>query len=40
MWGLSYMDFKEGIKLDFICMNMKLMKNKKIFAATIFTDGT
>ena len=24
-----YMNFKKGIKLDFICMKMKLMKNKK-----------
>ena len=23
------MNFKKEIKLDFICMNMKLMKNKK-----------
>ena len=27
--GLKYMNFWKGIKLDFICMKMKLMKNKK-----------
>ena len=27
--GLKYMNFQKGIKLDFICMTMKLMKNKK-----------
>ena len=27
--GLKYMNFLKGIKLDFICMKMKLMKNKK-----------
>ena len=27
--GLKYMNFKKGIKLYFICMKMKLMKNKK-----------
>ena len=26
---LKYMNFQKGIKLDFICMKMKLMKNKK-----------
>ena len=34
------MNFQKGIKLDFICMKMKLMKNKKYFAATIFTKCT
>ena len=27
--GLKYMNFLKGIKLDFICMKMKLMRNKK-----------
>ena len=27
--GLKYMNFLKVIKLDFICMKMKLMKNKK-----------
>ena len=27
--GLKYMNFQKGIKLDFICMKMELMKNKK-----------
>ena len=32
---------KKAIKLDVICMKMKLMKNKKIFAAKVFTiQGT
>ena len=26
--GLKYMNFLKGIKLDFICLKMKLMKNK------------
>ena len=34
------MNFKKGIKLDFVCMKMKLMKNKKKFAAQIFIKGT
>ena len=25
--GLKYMNLQKGIKLDFICMNMKLVKN-------------
>ena len=29
------MNFLKGIQLDFICTKMKLMKNKKIFAANI-----
>ena len=29
IWGLKYMIFLKGVKLDFICMKMKLMKNKK-----------
>ena len=27
--GLKYMNFQKGIELDFICMKMKLTKNKK-----------
>ena len=27
--GLKHMNFEKGLKLDFICMKMKLMKNKK-----------
>ena len=30
----------KGIKSYFICMKMKLMKKKKIFAAKILTKGT
>ena len=33
--GLKYINFLKGIQLDFICTKMKLMKNKKIFAANI-----
>ena len=29
--GLKCMNFKKGLKFDFICMKMKLMKNKKYF---------
>ena len=38
--GLKYNFFLKGINLDFICMKMKLMKNKKIFAAKTFTKDT
>ena len=34
------MNFKKGIKLEFICMKMKLIKNKKISAAKKFTNCT
>ena len=34
--GLKYVNFLKGIKLNFICMKMKLM----IFAAKIFKLGT
>ena len=34
------MNFKKGIKLDFICMKMKLMENKKNVCSKIFTKGT
>ena len=32
--------FEKGIKLDLICMEIKRMKNKRIFAAKFFTKGT
>ena len=34
------MIFLKGVKLDFVCMKIKLMKNEKISAANIFTKGT
>ena len=34
------MIFQKSIKLDFICMKMKQMKNKKIFGANVFMKGT
>ena len=40
MWGFKIYEYLKGIKLDFICKKMKLMKNKKIFEAKIFTKGT
>ena len=31
IWGIKFnMNFLKGIKLDFICMKIKLMKNKNI----------
>ena len=29
IWVIKYMNFQKGIKLDLICIQMKLMKNKK-----------
>ena len=37
--GLKYMNLQKGIKLDFICMNMKLMKNKKNICSKIVHEG-
>ena len=34
------MNFKEGIKLDFICMEMKLTNNKKKYLQQNFTEAT
>ena len=34
------MNFQKGIKLDFICMKMKPMKNKKYLQQIFFTKGT
>ena len=42
--GLNYMNFLKGIKLDFISMKMKLMKNKKylqqIFSRKVLVPQT
>ena len=32
--GLKYMNFQKGIELDFICMKMKVTKNKTYLQQT------
>ena len=37
MWGSEIYAFLKGVKLDFICMKMKLMKNKKKYLQQKFS---